>query len=97
MIERANGTYLVNSNSAVWRSLVAYKNLLFAIENLGIAVVYGISYYGKGFISDNRYDRHLKFPLSTFSLSINYPMNTFYCLRTFLLSKSHYQRVLLYL
>ena len=55
----------MNSNSAVWRSLVAYKNLLFAIENLGIAVVYGISYYGKGFISDNRYDCHLKFTLST--------------------------------
>lgn len=38
----------------VWRYLVAYKNLLIAIENLGIAVVYGISYYGKGYISDDR-------------------------------------------
>ena len=42
------------NSSPVWRYLVAYKNLLIAIENLGIAVVYGISYYGKGFISDNR-------------------------------------------
>ena len=32
------------NSSAVWRYLIGYKNLLRAIENLGIAVVYGIRY-----------------------------------------------------
>ena len=30
------------NSSAVWRYLIAYKNLLRSIENIGIAVVYGI-------------------------------------------------------
>ena len=36
----------LTNSSAVWRYLIGYKNLLRAIENLGIAVVYGIRYYG---------------------------------------------------
>ena len=32
------------NSSAVWRYLIAYKNLLRSIENIGIAVVYGIRY-----------------------------------------------------
>ena len=37
----------LTNSSAVWRYLIGYKNLLRAIENLGIAVVYGIRYYGQ--------------------------------------------------
>ena len=32
------------NSSAVWRYLIAYKNLLRSIENIGIAVVYGIRF-----------------------------------------------------
>ena len=35
------------NSSAVWRYLIAYKNLLRSIENIGIAVVYGIRFFRK--------------------------------------------------
>ena len=42
------------------RYLVAYKNLLKAIENLGIAEVYGVSYYADGSMSDQNYNFFLR-------------------------------------
>ena len=36
------------------------QNLLRAIENLGIAVVYGIRYYGRGNITDENYVQFIK-------------------------------------
>merc|ERR1712172_259568 len=48
------------NSSAVWRYLIGYKNLLRAIENLGIAVVYGIRYYGQGNITEDNYIQFIK-------------------------------------
>jgi len=48
------------NSSAVWRYLIAYKNLLRAIENIGIAVVYGIRYYGKGSITHDNYVQFIR-------------------------------------
>jgi len=50
----------LTNSSAVWRYLIGYKNLLRAIENLGIAVVYGIRYYGQGNITEDNYIQFIK-------------------------------------
>ena len=39
---------------------VKCQNLLRAIENLGIAVVYGIRYYGQGNITEDNYVQFIK-------------------------------------
>ena len=38
----------LTNSSAVWRYLLAYKNLLRSIENVEISVVYGIRYKSNG-------------------------------------------------
>jgi len=48
------------NSSAVWRYLIAYKNLLRSIENIGIAVVYGIRYYGQGNITQDQYIQFIR-------------------------------------
>ena len=40
--------------------MIAYKNLLRAIENIGIAVVYGIRYYGTGRITHDNYVQFIR-------------------------------------
>ena len=50
----------LTNSSAVWRYLIGYKNLLRAIENLGIAVVYGIRYYGQGNLTADNYVQFIK-------------------------------------
>ena len=50
----------MTNSSAVWRYLIGYKNLLRAVENLGIAVVYGIRYYGQGNITEDNYVQFIK-------------------------------------
>ena len=40
------------NSSAVWRYLIAYKNLLRSIENIGIAVVSGIRWFRRN-LSEN--------------------------------------------
>ncbi|XP_040569888.1 uncharacterized protein [Lepeophtheirus salmonis] len=48
------------NSSAVWRYLIAYANLLRCIENLGIAVAYGIRYYGQGRITHDNYIQFIR-------------------------------------
>jgi len=48
------------NSSAVWRYLIAYKNLLRSIENIGIAVVYGIRYYAQGNVSQDQYIQFIR-------------------------------------
>ena len=45
---------------SLFRYLIAYKNLLRAIENIGIAVVYGIRYYGTGRITHDNYVQFIR-------------------------------------
>ncbi|GLH12245.1 Atrial natriuretic peptide receptor 1 [Gryllus bimaculatus] len=47
-------------NSGVWRLLIAFKNILRAIENMGIAVVYGINYFGRGSLKTNNYINYVR-------------------------------------
>jgi len=42
-------------SSGVWRPLLAYKNLIRAIEHLGISMVFGEEYYGRGDLDHNSY------------------------------------------
>ncbi|ODN04011.1 Atrial natriuretic peptide receptor 1 [Orchesella cincta] len=46
--------------SDTWRFLVSYKNLLRCIENVGISVVYGINYYGRGVLSQGNYIKYIR-------------------------------------
>ena len=48
------------NSSTVWRYLIAYANLLRCIENLGIAVAYGIRYYGQGRITHDNYIQFIR-------------------------------------
>ncbi|KAF0299083.1 Atrial natriuretic peptide receptor 2 [Amphibalanus amphitrite] len=41
--------------SGVWRPLLAYKNLIRAIEHLGISMVFGEEYFGRGDLDHNSY------------------------------------------
>lgn len=64
----ANGVFLnhlstgikTTNSSTVWRYLIAYANLLRCIENLGIAVAYGIRYYGQGRITHDNYVQFIR-------------------------------------
>ena len=51
---------LNKTNFTFCRYLIAYKNLLRAIENIGIAVVYGIRYYGTGRITHDNYVQFIR-------------------------------------
>ncbi|CAB4065587.1 unnamed protein product [Lepeophtheirus salmonis] len=48
------------NSSTVWKYLIAYVNLLRCIENLGIAVAYGIRYYGQGKITYDNYIQYIR-------------------------------------
>ncbi|XP_053698462.1 uncharacterized protein LOC128745413 [Sabethes cyaneus] len=43
------------NKSGVWRFLLSFKNLLKSIESLDISAVYGINYYGRGFLKPEPY------------------------------------------
>ncbi|XP_077297717.1 receptor-type guanylate cyclase Gyc76C [Arctopsyche grandis] len=38
-------------SSSIWRYLIGFKNLLRCIESIGIASMFGINYYGRGFLT----------------------------------------------
>lgn len=42
-------------SSGVWRPLLAYKNLIRAIEHLGISMVFGEEYFGRGDLDHTSY------------------------------------------
>ncbi|KAL0268685.1 UNVERIFIED_CONTAM: hypothetical protein PYX00_010526 [Menopon gallinae] len=65
-------------NSGVWRYLLAFKNILRSIENMGIALTYGISYYGRGQLSTSNYIsyvRHESLGSDLLNASLNYALN----------------------
>ncbi|KAK6619875.1 hypothetical protein RUM44_006275 [Polyplax serrata] len=65
-------------NSGVWRYLLAFKNILRSIENMGIALTYGISYYGRGQLSTSNYVsyvRHESLGSDLLNASLNYALN----------------------
>ncbi|CRK89249.1 CLUMA_CG003008, isoform A [Clunio marinus] len=56
-------TYQIKDSdkSGIWRYLIDYKNLFRRIENIGIAAVYGINYFGRGHLSTNAYVNYIKY------------------------------------
>ncbi|CAH1108442.1 unnamed protein product [Psylliodes chrysocephalus] len=48
-----------NDNSGVWRYLLAFKNLLKSIESTGIAMVYGVNYFGQGYLQQQNYINYI--------------------------------------
>ncbi|XP_024082931.1 soluble guanylate cyclase gcy-35 isoform X2 [Cimex lectularius] len=47
-------------NSGVWRYLIAFKNLLRSIEHLGISMVNGINFFGRGKLQPENYIRFVQ-------------------------------------
>nr|XP_022905172.1 uncharacterized protein LOC111417189 isoform X2 [Onthophagus taurus] len=47
-------------SSGVWRYLIAFKNLLRSIESTGISSVYGVHYFGKGYLNGTTYSNYIK-------------------------------------
>lgn len=41
--------------AGVWRPLLAYKNMIRAIEHLGISMVFGLQYFGRGALNQKSY------------------------------------------
>ena len=60
MIRYLHGVKISSTGISFIRYLIAYKNLLRAIENIGIAVVYGIRYYGTGRITHDNYVQFIR-------------------------------------
>ncbi|XP_056644589.1 receptor-type guanylate cyclase gcy-8 isoform X2 [Diorhabda carinulata] len=48
-----------NDNSGVWRYLLAFKNLLKSIESTGISMVYGVNYFGQGYLQKQNYINYI--------------------------------------
>ncbi|XP_035705961.1 uncharacterized protein LOC110846821 [Folsomia candida] len=48
------------NSSDLWRFLVSYKNLLRSIENVGISVVFGINYFGRGKLTINNHIKYIR-------------------------------------
>lgn len=42
------------------RYLIGFKNLIRSIENIGVSAVYGINYYGRGYLSTEKYVNYIK-------------------------------------
>ncbi|CRK87152.1 CLUMA_CG000961, isoform A [Clunio marinus] len=50
-----------SDKSGIWRYLIGFKNLIRSIENIGVAAVYGINYYGRGHLSTDAYVNYIKY------------------------------------
>ena len=64
--------------SSFFRYLLAFKNILRSIENMGISLTYGISYYGRGQLSTSNYIsyvRHESLGSDLLNASLNYALN----------------------
>ncbi|XP_055615471.1 uncharacterized protein LOC129761747 [Toxorhynchites rutilus septentrionalis] len=48
------------NKSGVWRFLLSFKNMLKSIESLDISSVYGINYYGRGFLRPDHYVTYIQ-------------------------------------
>ena len=62
------------NKSGVWRYLISFKNLLRAIENIGIVSVYGIRYLSTGNVTQQNF---IKFVI--FSILSEEPLNPGWC------------------
>ncbi|XP_033611163.1 Ca(2+)/calmodulin-responsive adenylate cyclase isoform X3 [Cryptotermes secundus] len=56
------------SVSGVWRLLIAYKNIICAVENFSIATVYGLYYFGRGNLGTESFSMFVRYD----SLAQNY-------------------------
>lgn len=43
------------------RYLIGFKNLIRSIENIGVSAVYGINYFGRGYLSTDSYVNYIKY------------------------------------
>jgi len=44
-----------------FRPLIAYMNIIRAIENYSVAMVYGLYYFGKGSLTQGSYNKYITF------------------------------------
>ncbi|CAG7827522.1 unnamed protein product [Allacma fusca] len=62
------------TNTGLWKSLVAYKNMMKTIENFSISLVYGFYYYCRGHLSNRSLARYVRYD----SLAEEYLNTTMY-------------------
>ncbi|XP_066996175.2 uncharacterized protein [Anabrus simplex] len=63
MLDHLTNQIKETDNSGVWsvsRYLIAFKNLLRSIENMGIAMVYGINFFARGSLKGNNYISYVR-------------------------------------
>ncbi|KAF7265731.1 hypothetical protein GWI33_020814 [Rhynchophorus ferrugineus] len=60
MLEHLTQQIKETDTSGVWRYLLAFKNLLKSIESTGIASVYGVNYFGKGYLRSPNYISYIQ-------------------------------------
>ncbi|XP_049826517.1 uncharacterized protein LOC109599565 [Aethina tumida] len=60
MLEHLTNEIKETDSSGVWRYLLSFKNLLKSIENIGISSVYGVNYFGKGFLWSESYENYIR-------------------------------------
>ena len=46
--------------SATWKSIIVYKNMLWAIDNIGVNAAWVIKYYTKGTLSNDEIVQYLR-------------------------------------
>ncbi|XP_060523060.1 uncharacterized protein LOC132700024 [Cylas formicarius] len=60
MLEQMTQQIKETDTSGVWRYLLAFKNLLKSIESTGVASVYGVNYFGQGFLKRRNYISYIQ-------------------------------------
>ncbi|XP_025836512.1 uncharacterized protein LOC108736041 [Agrilus planipennis] len=60
LLEHLTNQIKETDNSGVWRFLLAFKSLLRSIESMGIASVYGVNYFGRGFLHGSSYISYVR-------------------------------------
>ncbi|OXA58781.1 Atrial natriuretic peptide receptor 1 [Folsomia candida] len=61
ILELLNQRIRKTKSTGVWKPLIAYMNVIRAIENYSISMVYGLYYFGKGSLSQNSYNKYVTY------------------------------------
>jgi hypothetical protein len=61
-------SYIIPALCSVCRLLIAYKNIICAVENFSIATVYGLYYFGRGNLGTDSFSMFVRYD----SLAQNY-------------------------
>lgn len=58
-VNKSNG--MAHISIHFYRYLIGFKNLIRSIENIGVSAVYGINYFGRGYLGTESYINFIKY------------------------------------